>query len=121
MFSSYLELTKPRITFLVTVTAGFGYILGGRGVTGQVVSMIEFLAGTALVAGGAGVLNHVLERDVDQRMERTRNRPLPAGVMRVSSALSFGIGLVLIGLILLLATSNLLTAFLASPSPDTGG
>ena len=113
MISSFLELTKPRISILVVVTAGFGYFLGGKGVAGQVGSMLQFLIGTALVAGGAGALNHLLERDADRRMERTRDRPVAAGLIRASSALSFGIGLVLAGLITLLLTSNLLTAFLA--------
>ena len=113
MISAYLELTKPRITFLVAVTAAFGYFLGGRGEVGELLVLFEFLMGTALVAGGAGVLNHVMERDVDRRMERTRDRPLPAGRVRAPSALSFGIGLVLTGLLVLLASSNLLTAFLA--------
>ena len=113
MLAAYLELAKPRITFLVALTAAFGYYLGSVGQVQEMAALLEFLAGTALVAGGAGVLNHLLERDVDRRMHRTRDRPLPAGRVGASSALSFGICLVLAGLAILLLTANLLTAFLA--------
>ncbi len=110
--SAYLELTKPRIAALVLVTAALGFFLGGRGIHSPLL-LGYFLLGTAGVVGGSGVLNHVLERDADRRMERTRNRPLPAGLIKPASAMSFGIFLVLAGLFVLLATTNLLTAFLA--------
>jgi len=110
--SAYLELTKPRINALVLVTAALGFFLGGKGIQAPL-ELVYFLLGTAFVVGGAGVLNHVLERDVDRLMERTRNRPLPAGLIRPGVAMSFGLCLVLSGLLLLLSTTNLLTAFLA--------
>ena len=102
MLAAYLELAKPRITFLVALTAAFGYYLGSLGQVRDMAALFEFLAGTALVAGGAGVLNHLLERDVDRRMQRTCDRPLPAGRVGASAALSFGICLVLTGLAILL-------------------
>ncbi|MFH1571316.1 MAG: heme o synthase [Gemmatimonadota bacterium] len=108
--SPYLELTKPRINAMVLVTTALGYVLaGGRGG-----GLILFtLAGTACAAGGAAVLNHYLERDADAAMRRTRRRPLPSGRIRPSSAMSFGLLLILAGLVLLVARVNLLTAFLA--------
>ena len=63
--------------------------------------------------GGSAVLNHYLERDVDRLMERTRNRPLPAGLVRPSTAMSCGFILVLLGECILLSFTGLLTAFLA--------
>src|SRR3990167_3201712 len=73
-----VELTKPRITFMVVVTTAAGYLLGAeRG--GHVIELLHTMLGTALVAAGASALNQLLERDTDARMERTRNRPLPAG------------------------------------------
>ena len=111
-FESYKELTKPRIVSMVLVTASIGYFLGGHGIESWWVFAATLL-GTAMTAAGSGVLNHYLERDVDKRMDRTRNRPLPSGVISPNAALLFGIYLVLAGVLLLLAAVNLLTAFLA--------
>ena len=61
MISTYFELTKPRIMALVLITAALGYFLGGQGIHDPLL-LVEFLFGTACVAGGAGVMNHVLER-----------------------------------------------------------
>ncbi|MEW6752669.1 MAG: heme o synthase, partial [Candidatus Latescibacterota bacterium] len=112
VLSAYWELTKPRITGLVLVTTALGFYLGRTGVP-EPWLLASTLLGTGLVVGGSGVLNHYLERDVDALMERTRRRPLPAGVVRPESALGYGFLLVLGGLTVLLAAAGLLTAFLA--------
>lgn len=109
---SYLELTKPRIVTLVLVTTVLGYFLAG-GSLHLSATLIACLTGTALCCGGSGVLNQYLERDADQRMMRTRYRPIPAGIISPAHALSFGVLLVLSGTGLLLWQVNLLTAFLA--------
>jgi len=110
--AAYIELTKPRIMAMVLVTTALGFFLGGRGV--HSLPLLFFtLAGTACVAGGSAVLNHYLEREVDRTMERTRHRPLPAGIIRPATAMSYGLCLVLGGLGILLLQVNLLTAFLA--------
>ncbi|MCC7263239.1 MAG: protoheme IX farnesyltransferase [Candidatus Latescibacteria bacterium] len=111
-FAAYFELTKPRILTLVLVTTALGFFLGGRGVH-SLPLLFYTLMGTAWVVGGAAVLNHYLERDVDGAMERTRNRPLPAGIIKPSTAMSYGLCLVLGGVAILLLGANLLTAFLA--------
>ena len=74
----YWELTKPRIAFLVLVTAAFGFFLGGQGIHAPLLFCC-LLVGTGLTTCGSSVLNHYLERDVDGLMKRTRNRPLPTG------------------------------------------
>ena len=71
------------------------------------------LIGTALASCGAAVLNQYLERDVDNLMQRTRNRPLPTGRVKPMAALSFGFVLVVSGVFFLLFTVGMLTAFLA--------
>ena len=81
MLAAYLELAKPRITFLVALTAAFGYYLGSLGQVRDMAALFEFLAGTALVAGGAGVLNHLLERDVDRQARQSRTHPHPRGIL----------------------------------------
>lgn len=109
---SYLELTKPRIVTLVLVTTVLGYVLAG-GSLNPTNPLLACLFGTTLCCGGSGVLNQYLERDADQRMVRTRYRPIPAGIISPAHALSFGVLLVLSGTGLLLWQVNLLTAFLA--------
>jgi protoheme IX farnesyltransferase len=111
-FGAYWELTKPRILFMVLVTTALGFFLGGQGLHSPGL-LLATLVGTALTVGGASVLNHYLERDVDGLMERTRHRPLPRGLVRPSTALSYGFILVLGGVFELLFAVDLLTAFLA--------
>jgi len=108
--TDFLELAKPRITFLVVVTAAVGY-----GVAAPVLSagpLLALLVGTALVAGGASALNQYAERDSDAKMLRTRARPLPGGRMVPVDALAFGVGGSVLGLALLAAGTNPLTAAL---------
>jgi len=112
LISAYLELTKPRITALVLVTTALGFFLGGMGIHSYSL-LLATLSGTALMVSGSAVLNHYLERDVDRLMQRTRNRPLPAGVVRPGAALSFGLALLPAGMLILLLTAGMLTAFLA--------
>ena len=108
----YLALTKPRLNFLVVATSAAGYYLGSTGSV-DMVSMAEAVAGTALVAGGAAVLNQLYERDTDALMRRTRMRPLPAGRVGPNDALVFGLALSAAGLALLAARANWLSAGLA--------
>ena len=108
----YWEMTKPRIAFLVLVTAALGFFMGGQGIHAPWL-FCSTLIGTALVSSGSAVLNQYLERDVDRLMERTRNRPLPTGRVKPGVAMCLGFALVLGGVFFLLFTVGLLTAFLA--------
>ena len=112
IISAYLELTKPRITSLVLVTSALGFFLGGRGIH-DVGRFIALLIGVALTCGGAGTLNQYLEREFDAKMLRTRNRPIPAGIIPSVQALNFGILLTLVGIFVLYVKVNILTAFLS--------
>jgi protoheme IX farnesyltransferase len=98
--ADFAELTKPRITSLVLVTAAVGYAVGSAG-DFSVVRFLVFMAGTALLCAGASALNQFSERDTDARMVRTSRRPLPAGRMRPEEALVFGLALSGAGLVLL--------------------
>ena len=109
--ADYLALTKPRLNSLVIVTAAIGYYLGSRD-TSNVKSLVETVAGVALVAGGAAGLNQLYERDTDGLMRRTRMRPLAAHRITPGDALIFSSALAAAGLLIVAATSNLLTAFL---------
>jgi len=110
--NAYIELTKPRIMYLVLVTTALGYYLGGQGF--QSFSILFYLTiGAGSVCAGSGVLNQYLERDTDCKMTRTKNRPIPTGQISPGNALSFGILLILFGLIVLYIKVNLLTTFLS--------
>jgi protoheme IX farnesyltransferase len=108
----YLELTKPRITFLVMLTALVGFVMGSPGRVAPV-PLAAALLGTGLVAAGASCLNMLLERHTDALMWRTRNRPLPGGRLRPVEALSFGSLLSLTGLLELEWLSGSLPAAVA--------
>ncbi len=110
--ADYKELLKPGISGFVTATAAAGYLLGAAGPPAPV-PLVGLLVGTALTAGGSGALNHLIERDLDARMERTRGRPLPAGRVRPGVVLVYGLALVGAGLGVLGATTNALTTGLA--------
>jgi heme o synthase len=112
VFSDYLALTKPRLNLLVVATSAAGYYLGGPR-SADWWSMGQAVAGTALVAGGAAVLNQVYERDTDALMRRTRTRPLPDGRVSSADARIFGAALSLAGLLILALRANWLSAALA--------
>ena len=95
--AAYLELTKPRITLLVTLTALVGFVMASPGPV-QVSSLAAALLGTAVVAAGSSALNMLLERETDARMTRTQGRPLPSGRLRPADALAFGLTLSALGL-----------------------
>ena len=110
--SDFIELTKPRITFLVLVTTAVGYALGVGGNFHPGV-FVALILGTALVSGGASALNQWSERDADARMARTASRPLPTGRLAPVDALVFGLAIAAVGLVLLAGAVNPLTALLA--------
>ena len=84
------ELCKARITLMVLVTTLVGFLFGWRGAV-DLLCLFHTLAGTALAASGAAALNQVFEVELDSRMRRTRNRPLPRGRMSVDEGLVIGI------------------------------
>jgi protoheme IX farnesyltransferase len=86
-----VALTKPRITALVLLTGAAGACLAPD--HAPLVRLLLSLVGTALIVGSANALNMWWERDLDGRMERTRNRPLPSGRMSADVALAFGLAL----------------------------
>jgi protoheme IX farnesyltransferase len=105
-------LAKPRLATLVLCTAAGGMWLapGPR----DAVQAAALLLGTTLVVGAANALNSWLERDVDGRMRRTRDRPLPAGRLDPRVALALGLGVPGVALPALGWFTNGLTATLAA-------
>jgi len=95
LIRDYLELTKPRVTWLILLSAAVGYYLGGG--AGRYSVLFHTLLGTALLASGTAVLNEWYEREADARMHRTRRRPIPSGRIAPANALVFGLALSLAG------------------------
>src|SRR5439155_23403621 len=89
--ADFFALTKPRLNFLVVVTAAVGYYLGAGSV--DFLKWAEAIVGTALVAGGAAGLNQVYERDTDSLMWRTRSRPLAAQRLTGAEGTAFSLAL----------------------------
>ena len=87
--AAYFRLMKPRLMWLLCLVAAAAMALaGGSGFTPYAVGAT--LAGGALSIGASGTFNHVLERDVDKRMQRTSDRPLATDLVPVPNALAFG-------------------------------
>src|SRR5438105_3088854 len=111
--SDYVELTKPRLNGLVVASSAAGYYLGQSGAIDPL-SMLQAVAGTALVAAGAAALNQVSERDTDGMMRRTAGRPVPGGRVAPGDAAAFGAILSIAGIALLALRANVLSAALAA-------
>jgi len=108
---AYIQLTKPRITILVIMTTVAGYLFAG-GTTVLDPRLFYLVAGSVSACSGSAVLNQYLERDFDARMEHTRDRPIPVGLVQPVQALNLGIVLVLSGVTIAAMKVNLLSAFL---------
>lgn len=111
--ADWLTLTKARLTGLAVATAGLGFYLGSPGAINPW-RFFHVLCGTWLLAGGAAALNQVLERDLDARMKRTCDRPLPAGRMESTTATLFGVLSAGAGLFYLAWLANPLTGLLGA-------
>ncbi len=108
---AYVELTKPRITFLIVLTSAAGFVLASRGAVNYV-QFVHALIGIALLSSGIATLNQFIERDLDGLMRRTADRPLPSGRLFPFEALWFGISLTLMAELYLAVFVNPLTALL---------
>lgn len=113
-----VTLTKPRITLMVLITAAGGLYLSQRSPaldapTLSFGTILSTLLGTTLIVAGANALNMYIERDVDRRMDRTKNRPLPTGRVSPRAALWLGVVLSALAVPILAIGANPLTALLA--------
>ena len=114
VFRAYLALTKPRIVELLLITTVPAMMLAAGGWPDLRVVLVVVLGG-ALAAGAASALNCYLDRDIDQLMRRTRRRPLPAHTVTPRAALTFGLVLAAVSVVLMAAFTNwLATAMTAA-------
>lgn len=108
---AYVELTKPRIAFLLVLTSAAGFYLGSLGSFDWVLFANSMIA-IALLAFGVATLNQYWERDLDGLMRRTAERPLPTRTITPAEALVFGILQCVLAEIYLLVAVNGLTTLL---------
>ena len=109
--NSYLELTKPRITWLILMSTAIGYFFGWDG-TWNGWLLLHTILGTGLIASGTAALNQWYEHDADAKMLRTNKRPIPSGRVNATNALWFGLAIAALGFVELSWGVNLLTGLL---------
>ncbi len=120
------QLTKPRITLMVLITAGIGYVVGVRydevnnhkeqlwaASPDTFAHFIFMLMGTALTCTAAGIFNQVIEKESDGLMKRTAGRPLVTGKISARAGLVIGLILAAVGVWILAVYNNPLTAVLS--------
>lgn len=112
--AAYWELTKPRLSFLSVLTSLAGYFCSAPAQPTDAKVLVSLALGTALAAGGCGAVNMWWESDADAKMERTRNRPVPAGLVRPGAALLFGLLLLAAGVCLVWLGANPLAGALTA-------
>jgi protoheme IX farnesyltransferase len=106
-----LELTKPKVSLLIVFTAVVGMVLASPGVV-PLPALLFGTLGIALASGSAAAFNHVLDRRIDERMARTRRRPLPTGHLQLRQAVAFASLLAVASMLILWRLVNGLTAAL---------
>ena len=105
----YIELTKPRITWLILMSTGIGFFFGVDGEWSWL-TLLHTIVGTGLIASGTAALNQWMERHADAHMKRTKNRPLVTGKLKPGPAAAFAVALSVAGYLELWLGANLLTA-----------
>jgi heme o synthase len=108
--SDYFEMTKPKVQSLLLFTTVTTMYVAGDPSLGLVA--LTCLGG-ALSAGGAGAINHVIDRDIDRTMQRTANRPVASGRISPPAGMTFGVILGVAAFVLFTTTVNLLAAVLS--------
>ena len=104
--AAFLELTKPRIAFMLVLTSAAGFYLGSKG-SFDFLLFINSTIGITLLAFGVATLNQFIERRTDALMERTAKRPIPTNKVSPTEALVFGL--------ILTVSAEIYLAFLVNP------
>lgn len=108
----YLELCKPRVVFLMLITAVVGMCLASPGMV-PVHILLFATVGIGCTAGAAAAINHLVDRQIDSKMRRTKQRPVATGKIKPLQAIVFAAVLGTIGTVILLKWVNTLTAWLS--------
>ena len=108
---AYLALCKPKVVALLVFTAIVGMLLAVPGMVPLRPFLLGIL-GIGLASASAAALNHVVDREADARMQRTKRRPLPSGTLDTQRSIGFAAILAALAMFILAAGVNLLTAIL---------
>lgn len=106
-----MELTKPKVSLLIVFTAVVGMVLASPGLV-PLPALLFGTLGIALASASAAAFNHVLDRSIDEKMARTRRRPLPTGHLQMRHAMTFAVLLGILSMSILWLLVNGLTAAL---------
>lgn len=98
-WKDYLELTKPRLSTMAIISVIVGFVCGDSNIIQW--SFLAVVIGSALSAGGAAAINQWIEKDIDAKMERTQDRPLPSKRLKAHEAFYFGLFLSIAGCLIL--------------------
>lgn len=109
----YYLITKPGIVLGNLVTLAAGFLLASKGVF-HFSLFLTTLFGLGFIMASACIFNNFIDRRLDRKMQRTRNRPLASGKISPQNALLFAVALGLIGTAILWAYTNPLTVFIAA-------
>jgi len=112
LLADLITLTKPRIISLLLVTTVAPMFITPAGLP-SLSTVLWVLLGGYLMAGGANAINMWFDRDIDDKMSRTRLRPIPAGRISPGTGLAFGIGLGLAAFAVFWFRVNAISAWLA--------
>jgi protoheme IX farnesyltransferase len=93
---NFTEITKLRLSVSVVFSSVAGYLLGAAEVDFMILLLL--CIGGYCMVGASNVYNQIMERDLDTLMDRTKNRPIPAGRMSIAAALSIAIILTIVGI-----------------------
>lgn len=112
-FADYYQLTKPKVVYLMIITAWVGMILAIQQYDFDIIQKIFWgTLGIAFSAGSGAVFNHLIEHHIDARMHRTHARPVASGKLTTKQALFFGLGIGTLGLAILLIFTNVTATLL---------
>ena len=95
----FTEITKLRLSLSVVFSSVAGYLLGAAEVDFMILLLL--CIGGYCMVGASNVYNQIMERDLDSLMDRTKNRPIPAGRMSIAAALSIAVILTIVGITVL--------------------
>ena len=106
---NFTEITKFRLSVSVVFSSVAGYLLGAETVDYYILLLL--CVGGYCMVGASNIYNQIIERDLDALMDRTKDRPIPAGRMRINSAYALAIALTIIGLVVLYAINPITAMF----------
>lgn len=109
-FQNYLTLTKPKIVLLLDFTALAAFLVASGPQVDPVRLGSVLVAGT-LASSGAGALNSYIDREIDRKMGRTSQRPIPKGEVSPEQAFVFGLGLIIVSLVVSLLSLPVTATF----------